>query len=141
MSAVRDLQVAAVQTLRGTPELMNLVTDVYDGQAPQGATVTMPYLILDSWTLNPRDRMNAFGARVTFAIHIWTDYRGTKTSSAIETILEDIFHQGQNRLVMPADSPWSIITLHRSEVQYLQDGTLWHAIFRVTAQMHKAATI
>jgi len=117
---------------------MNLVTDVYDGQAPQGASVTLPYLIVDSWTLVPRDRMNALGVRVTFAIHVWTDYRGTKAGSAIETVLEDMFHQGQNRVVMPSDSPWAVITLHRTEAQYLQDGPLCHTVFRITAVLHRA---
>jgi hypothetical protein len=137
MSAVRALQVAVVQAIRGNSDLMNLITDVYDGAAPQGATIIMPYLIIDSWTLVPRDRMNAFGARVTFAIHAWTDYRGTKSAASIETILEDMFHQGTNRVVMPTDSPWSLVTLHRSEVQYLQDGPSCQAIFRITAQLHK----
>lgn len=138
MSAIRDLQVAVVQAMRGHSDLMNVVTDIYDAFAPQGSTVTMPYIVLDSWTLNQRDRVNAFGARITFALHIWTDYRGTKEASAIETILEDLFHQGHNRIVLPAGSPWSVVTLQRSEVNYLQVESSCHAIFRITAQMHRA---
>ena len=137
MSAIRDFQVGLVQVLKFDGNLAPLINDVYDMRAPQGATVTPPYIVLDSWTGVPVDRMNGFGVRVTCALHIWTDYQGTKQGGVIESIVEDIVHQGHNRIVLPADSQWSLITLHRSEANYMMDGSLCHGTMRLTAVLHK----
>jgi hypothetical protein len=139
MSAFRELQVAVVQALKHDGTLSVLITDVYDMAAPQGANIVPPYIVIDSWTETPMDRVNGFGVRVTFMLHIWTDYRGTKQSAAIASILEDTLHQGQNNVVLDADSLWSVVTMRRTEHTTMMDGNLCHGMMRVQATMHKRA--
>lgn len=138
MAAFRDLQVAVVQALKNDGVLSTLITDVYDMFAVQGANIVPPYLVIDSWTEVPADRVNGFGIRVTFMIHIWTDYRGTKQSAAISTILEETLHQGQHNIVLDPSSQWHVVTLRRVDNTTMMDGNLCHGMMRMEAVMHKA---
>jgi len=89
-----DAQLFIVETLKGFPDLSNMVGGrVYDGSAPRVSVQDhsgplFPYILLDSWNILPRNTMNRIGKDVSCSIHIFSDYKGTKEVNAIAALIE-----------------------------------------------------
>lgn len=56
---------------------------VSDGTVPPGKTVIWPYLILDSFTEEPDDRLSNIGRTVTFLVHVHSQYQGSKEAQIV----------------------------------------------------------
>lgn len=82
-SSLWDIQVGFYSILNGdTLGLMALaVGGVHDGTAP--ATTPTPYVILGEWTEVPNDRLSGQGRISTVAIHIYSNYEGSKVAKQI----------------------------------------------------------
>jgi hypothetical protein len=79
-SAAWPLQQAIYARLTGDASLMGAVSGVYD-YVPEGAAY--PYVAIGEAVEVPNDSHDRPGLTVTFTLHIWSRYRGTKQAIQI----------------------------------------------------------
>lgn len=78
--AAWPLQQAIHARLTGRPQLMDLVSGVYD-EVPE--TAAFPYVSYGSITESVADAHNQRGLDVSVVLHIWSKYRGFKEAALI----------------------------------------------------------
>lgn len=72
---------------------------IYDGAAPTVPQSDLqvnngfPYIILDSWTGVPRDIQARYGADVTFVVHVFSAYNGTREVNQLGAYINQALHQ------------------------------------------------
>lgn len=86
MSALLALQAALVGRLVADAPLMAVATGVYDGRAPQGAT--LPYVVVGEPTEIPSGNLGPQGWNDTIAVHIWSGYAGRKEALEILELMD-----------------------------------------------------
>lgn len=72
--AVEAVQRAFYARMTGSDELMSLLSDVYDGQAPEDAVY--PYIVLGEATETPDNAHGRLGRQTSSTLHIWSQYDG-----------------------------------------------------------------
>ncbi|HEY5836175.1 DUF3168 domain-containing protein [Streptomyces sp.] len=85
------VQGALYERMKDSPDLMGLVTGVYD-QVPE--TAAYPYVVLGESTETPDNRLSGLGRQTTHTLHIWSRYEGYAQALQILAVVVALFdHQ------------------------------------------------
>jgi len=128
-----EIQQAVYDTIAHDPPLQQITPGgIHDGSLAPQAKRLWPYIIIDSWTENPDDRLSTIGRTLTFVVHIYSMQYGTREAAAVCDRVCKLL----NRTKMPAGQ-WNI-----TDISFLQlltvvqtDEIRHHTLrFRVTCQ-------
>ncbi len=90
-TSIFELQVAVFERLGGDSTIKNAGANVFDGSADPDTSY--PYLLIDSWTEVPENRLSQFGRQVTCLLHTYSNYEGVKETAllvgAVQSALEE----------------------------------------------------
>lgn len=92
MTSLMELQRAIVQRLTGDPELMGMVTGVFD-DVPQGQEA--PYLVVGEASETAMNTFTRKGRESNLTIHIYSEYAGFKEGLTILQRLNDLLDDGE----------------------------------------------
>lgn len=132
-SAIWDVQKAVYRELSTDVELLSLCPGgVHDGTVPPEGDHSVPYIVLDSWTEDPQNRLTGIGRNLTFVAHVWSSYDGNQEAALIVDRVSALLENKR----FPAGA-WNITTILYINTQFLveADGMRHFAVrFRVTCQ-------
>lgn len=90
-TCVFELQAAVFERLGGDSIIKNAGANVFDGSADPDSSY--PYVVIDSWTAVPDNRLSSFGQQATCAVHTYSNYEGVRDvaliAGAIQSALEE----------------------------------------------------
>jgi hypothetical protein len=129
-SSLLPIQYAIFTALTGNAGLHTHVEDrVYD-YVPENPT--LPYLVVTTPTEVPFDCLcTHLGQRVTFTIHIWSTYRGSKETKEIAAHINNIL---DTQALTLSGTGYSHITTYNTMTTDMRDpdGIHWHGVMYFT---------
>jgi len=112
-TALRPLQTAIYQKLTASPELMALVSGVYD-EVPEPAP--FPYVAIGAITETVSDAHDRQGLDVMVVLHVWSKYPGNGEAADIFAALDAAL----DRQPLTA-AGWTDITIKHDNHQFIAD--------------------
>lgn len=137
MDASLELINAAFAKLRATPDLMAIVTGIYD-RVPENqdgsANVESPYISLGPTSINGADFDCLDGEEVTFQIDVWSWGRGEAYGSAQVRRIASLVRRALNNAELTLASNALVTLTHElTRIMRDRDGVTNHAAIQFTA--------
>lgn len=128
--AQSDIQAYVYGTLANDTVLSAMCPmGVVDGTVPPGKEVLWPYLVLDSFTEEPDDRLSTIGRVVTFLVHVHSQYQGSKESQIVANRVAELL---DHKFFSTPDWRVRLLTLIQASVA-VQTDEYRHLIMRFKA--------
>lgn len=88
------LQEGVYQVLSLNSDLLQLcIGGIHDGSVPPNDRAAWPYIVIDSFTEVPDDRVNAIGRICTFAVHVHSQQLGTKEGATVANLVAGLLNR------------------------------------------------
>lgn len=80
-TAIFSMQTAVFELLATDTTLRNAGAPVFDGTADPDTPY--PYVLIDSWTEAPDNRLTGFGRQLTCMVHVYSNYEGVREAATL----------------------------------------------------------
>lgn len=126
------LQTALFERFANDSTLLKSGALVFDGTADP--ETPYPYVLVDSWTEMPDNRLSNFGRQVTCMVHVYSNYEGVREAATIVGATTKLLEE--QPLTVAA---WNVVKVTLEMTQVLKESNeVRHAFsrfrFRVTPQ-------
>lgn len=126
------VQKAVYGRLSSDSTLAGMVHGIYDMQVPDSVTPRFPYVVIGEKNELPENRHDRLGRRISFSIHIFSRYRGTKEAAEIAARVTELLEG----VSLPVDPPWHFITCFLSQsIVMEEDVNQIHIVQRFQAHL------